>query len=81
MLIFPNVKEPTTRPLEVVIRQALDEILPTIPPEHRAKVVAQLVAHVYKREHDSQWVNQQVQDMLNVPSIVYKYLPCSRLEE
>ena len=59
----------------------LDEILPTIPPERRAEVVAQLVAHVQKRERDSRWVNEQVRDMLDVPAIVYKYIPCCRLND
>ncbi len=54
----------------------LDEILPTISPERRAEVVAQPVAHVREKERVSRWVNRQVQDMLDVPGIVYKYVPC-----
>ena len=59
----------------------LDEILLTIPPERRAEVVAQLVAHARERERVSRWVDQQVRDMLDVPSIVYKYIPCCRLKD
>ena len=58
----------------------LDELLPTIPPERRAEVVAQLAAHVHEREMASRWVNRQVQDMLDVPAIVYKYVPCRLLK-
>ena len=59
----------------------LDEILPTIAPERRAEVVAQLVAHVRERERVSQWVNKHVEDMLDVPGIIYKYIPCCRLDD
>ena len=58
----------------------LEEILPTIPPERRAEVVAQLIAHVRERERTSRWVNRQVQDMFDVPGIIYKYVPCRLLE-
>ena len=42
--------------------------------------MAQAVAHVRERERASRWVNRQVQDMLDVPGIVYKYVPFRLLE-
>ena len=53
----------------------LDEILRTVPPGERPRIVAELGAMLAERELARHWVTEQVECTGVVPDTVYKYIP------
>ena len=54
--------------------------LNTFPPERRNEVLAAIVELHLRDKAEEEWVGQQVQGMLELPDILYKYVPCESLE-
>ena len=59
----------------------LDEVLRTVSPEERPRVVAELAAILSERNRARRWVTAQVESTLVVPDIVYKYISRRLLSE
>ena len=58
----------------------VEQFLRTVPPERRAYFLTVIEQINRQRIKTQKWVNQQLQDMRDVPGILYKYIPCSLLE-
>lgn len=58
----------------------VSDFLDTFPPERRNEVLAAIVELHIGRKVEEEWVGQQVQGMLELPDILYKYVPCESLE-
>ena len=56
------------------------DFLNTFPPERRNEVLAAIVDLHHKGKAEEEWVNQQAQGMLDLPEILYKYVPCESLD-
>ena len=54
--------------------------LNTFSPERRNEVLAAIVELPLHDKAEEEWVGQQVQGMLELPDILYKYVPCESLE-
>ena len=59
----------------------LDEVLRTVPPGDRPRVVAEAKAILSERKRTRRWMTEQVESTLAVPDIVYKYIPRRLLSE
>ena len=59
----------------------LSEFVNTFPPERRAEVRAAVFDLHLRRKVEDAWVEEQVQGMLALPDIIYKYIPFQHLED
>ena len=58
----------------------LTDFLNTFPPERRRYVSAAVKDLHLRQKAAEEWVDRQVQGMLEMPDILYKYVPCERLD-
>ena len=58
----------------------VSDFVNTFPPERRKKVFAAIVELHLRRESEEEWVRRQVEGMLELPDILYKYVPCKSLD-
>ena len=61
--------------------EGVDDFLRTFPPERRRAALAAVVETHSRLKAEKTWVGRQVQGMLEVPDILYKYVPCTCLED
>ena len=60
--------------------QGVSDFVNTFPPERRNEVFAAIVDLHFRRIAEKEWVGRQVQGMLELPDILYKYVPCESLD-
>ena len=58
----------------------VSDFVNTFPPERRKKVFAAIVELHLRRESEEEWVRRQVEGMLELPDILYKYVPFKSLD-
>lgn len=58
----------------------LEEFLNTFPPERRAEVRAAVLDLHLRSKSEAAWVDQQVRGMLELPDVIYKYIPFQHVE-
>ena len=58
----------------------ITDFLNTFPPERRGEVLAAVRDLHLRKKAAEEWVDRQVQGMLEVPDILYKYALCERLD-
>ena len=58
----------------------LEAYLRTVPPENRGYIKAAIAQADREKIEAQKWVDRQLQDTLDVPAIIYKYIPCGHLE-
>ena len=58
----------------------VSDFVKTFPPERRNEVLAAIVELQLRGKAEEEWVGQQVQGMLELPKILYKYVPCKSLD-
>ena len=59
--------------------KGVTDFLNTFPPERRQEVLAAIVDLHLRGKAEEEWVTQQVQGMIELPNILYKYIPCKSL--
>ena len=60
--------------------EGLTDFLNTFPPERRQSVRAAVVDLHFRRKAEKNWVGEQIQQMLDLPDILYKYIPFALLD-
>ena len=58
----------------------VSDFVNTFPPERRAEILAAIVDLHLRRKAEDEWVRGQVEGMLELPDILYKYVPCESLD-
>ena len=58
----------------------VSEFINTFPPERRREVLDAIIEAHFRGKAEEEWVRRQVQGMLELPDILYKYVPCKSLE-
>ena len=58
----------------------VEQFLRTVPPERRAYFLNAIAQINRQRIKEQKWVDQKLQDILDVPDILYKYIPCYLLQ-
>lgn len=64
---------PSYRPRDYPV--GITDFLNTFPPERRKAVLAAVVDSHLKEKKEEKWVGQQIEKMLELPDILYKYVP------
>ena len=59
----------------------ITNFIETLPPNRRESDLATLKEYHLQVRENRQWLMQQLQDTLDVPSILFKYIPFSRLQD
>ena len=58
----------------------VSDFVNTFPPERRTEVLTAIVDLHLRRKAEEEWVRGQVEGMLELPDILYKYVPCESLD-
>ena len=58
----------------------VSDFVNTFPPECRKEVFAAIFELHLRRKSEEEWVRRQVEGMLELPGILYKYVPCKSLD-
>ena len=58
----------------------VSDFVNTFPPERRNEVLAAIEELHLRRKAEEEWVGRQEQGMLELPNLLYKYVPCESLE-
>ena len=58
----------------------ITEFVNTFPPERRQEVAVAIRHLRFKRKGEEKWVNDQIEEMTELPPILYKYAPCGYLD-
>ena len=61
--------------------EGVEDFLRTFPPERRQAALAAVVETHFRLKAEKAWIGRQMQGMVEVPDILYKYVPCTRLED
>ena len=59
---------------------SIEKIMQKLPPERRASTLKVIVGYNRYRDAVKQWIDNQIQDTLDVPDILYKYIPYRHLQ-
>ena len=58
----------------------VSDFVNTSRPERRKEVFAAIFELHLRRKSEEEWVRRQVEGMLELPDILYKYVPCKSLD-
>ena len=58
----------------------VSDFVNTFPPERRSEVFAAIADLHLRRKAENEWVARRIQGMLELPDILYKYVPCESLD-
>ena len=58
----------------------VSDFVNTFPPERRKEIFAAIFELHLRRKSEEEWVRRQVEGMLELPDILYKYVPCKSLD-
>ena len=56
------------------------DFISTFPPERRDEVLSAVVHLHLRGKAEQKWVSEQIKEMLELPDILYKYVPCNYLD-
>ncbi len=57
----------------------VDEFLNAIPFEQREEVLRAIIQAHHQGRAEEEWIGQRIQAMIDLPDILYKYVPCESL--